>query len=78
MLTHESLIRSDDTVDLAFERDGSLIESEWVPSPVHRLVAREEDRAHESVYSPVDLASEDRMHLSRDILRGMSCLVAML
>jgi hypothetical protein len=44
---------------------------------MHRLVAREEDRVHESIYSPIDLASEDRIYLSRKILNGMSCLVAM-
>jgi hypothetical protein len=70
---------SDDPVELALERDMLLIESEWISRPMHRLVAREEDRGHHLVYTPVDLASEDRIYLSQEIIfLGISYLLAML
>ncbi len=59
----ECLIRSDDGIEFCFEGDRFLIVSERIPSPMHRLVAGEEDRGHHLVYSPIDPASQDTIHL---------------
>ena len=59
----ERLVRPDDRVEFCFEGDRFLIVSERIPSPMHRLVAGEEDRGHHLVYSPIDPTSQYTIHL---------------